>query len=29
MFKWKTRTVVRAAYEEWFVVSIKQMGMLD
>jgi hypothetical protein len=28
-FKWRTRTVVRAAYEERFVVSAKQMVRLD
>lgn len=28
-FKWKTRTVVRAAYEERFVVTLKQMARLD
>jgi hypothetical protein len=28
-FKWKTRTVVRAAYEERFVVTVKQMARLD
>jgi hypothetical protein len=28
-FKWKTRKIVRAAFEDRFVVSAKQMGMLD
>jgi hypothetical protein len=28
-FKWKTRTVVRAAYQERFVVTVKQMARLD
>jgi hypothetical protein len=28
-FKWKTRTVIRAAYEERFVVTLKQMARLD
>ncbi|KAG9227928.1 hypothetical protein BJ875DRAFT_35711 [Amylocarpus encephaloides] len=28
-FKWRTRSVVRAAYEERFVVSIKQKAALD
>jgi hypothetical protein len=28
-FKWRTRSVVRAAYEERFVVSTKQKAALD
>lgn len=28
-FKWRTRVVIRAAYEERFVVSAKQMSRLD
>ncbi len=28
-FKWRTRSVVRAAYEERFVISIKQTAALD
>lgn len=28
-FKWRTRSVVRAAYEERFVVSTKQKEALD
>jgi hypothetical protein len=28
-FKWRTRTVVRAAYEERFVISTKQTARLD
>ena len=28
-FKWSTRTVVRAAYEERFVLSVKQRAALD
>lgn len=28
-FKWTTRTVVRAAYEERFVVTVKQIARLD
>lgn len=28
-FKWRTRKVVRAAYEERFVVSVKQTAGLD
>jgi hypothetical protein len=28
-FKWRTRSVVRAAYEERFVVSAKQKAGLD
>ena len=28
-FKWRTRSVVRAAYEERFVVSTKQTAGLD
>ena len=28
-FKWRTRRVVRAAYEERFVISTKQIARLD
>jgi hypothetical protein len=28
-FKWRTRKVVRAAYEERFVISVKQRAGLD
>jgi hypothetical protein len=28
-FKWRTRKVVRAAYEERFVVSVKQTAKLE
>ncbi len=28
-FKWRTRSVVRAAYEERFVISVKQTAALD
>lgn len=28
-FKWRTRSVVRAAYEERFVISTKQTAALD
>jgi hypothetical protein len=28
-FKWRTRRVVRAAYEERFVISVKQKASLD
>ncbi|KAH5520208.1 hypothetical protein HBI29_059360 [Parastagonospora nodorum] len=28
-FKWKTRTVIRAAYQERFVVTLKQIARLD
>ena len=28
-FKWRTRIMVRAAYEERFVISTKQRAMLD
>lgn len=28
-FKWRTRSVVQAAYEERFVVSAKQIAALD
>jgi hypothetical protein len=28
-FKWKTRTVIRAAYQERFVVTSKQIARLD
>jgi hypothetical protein len=28
-FKWKTRTVIRAAYQDRFVLTLKQIARLD